>query len=151
MMTFMVPLTSPSTVFVDTSALLAVFDRSDQWHEKAEGYWTSSVVQSLPRPRILLTDFIIDEAATRIRSKVGHDKAVEAVRLLLGLVERGAFELLYINATRFKSAWEIFQEYPDQDFSFTDCTSFVVCQEEKVTVAFTFDADFKIYRINTVP
>jgi hypothetical protein len=139
------------TVFLDTSALLAVFDESDQWHERATNYWKTDIIQSLPRPRVVLTDFIIDEAATRIRRDVSHQKAVEAVNLLLEMKRRGAFEILAIDEVRFNAAWKIFVQYSDQDFSFTDCTSFVVCEELKVTRAFAFDSHFQTYRITTAP
>lgn len=147
----MPPLANRPTVFVDTSALLAIFDESDQWHEKATNYWKASIIQSHPKPRILLTDYVIDEAATLIRKRVNHSKAVAAVQLLLEMVERGAFEILFVNQGRFDAAWEIFKKYNDQDFSFTDCTSFAICEERKEIRAFAFDSHFQTYGIPTEP
>lgn len=147
----MTPLVNQPTVFVDTSALLAVFDKSDQWHEKAKDYWNASIIESHLKPRILLTDYVIDEAATLIRKRVNHSKAVEVVQLLLDMVERGAFEVLFLNQGRFDAAWEIFKKYNDQDFSFTDCTSFAIWEERREIRAFAFDSHFQTYGIPTEP
>ena len=39
-------------------------------------------------------------------------------------------------------AWELFKRYSDKQFSFTDCTSFVVMERFGLTYAFAFDDDF---------
>ena len=37
---------------------------------------------------------------------------------------------------------DIFERYDDKDFSFTDCVSFVVMQENGIKEAFAFDEHF---------
>ena len=86
----------PPIVFLDTSALAAVFDKSDQWHERAKTYWQVHVIDAVPRPKVVLSDYIIDELATHIRS-LGHARAVAAIELLLTMIGRGAFALVQID------------------------------------------------------
>lgn len=138
-------------IFIDTSALLAVFDASDQWHGAAANYWTSELINAPARPRVYVSDYILDEVATRTREKVGHNKAVEALDLLRELIASGAITLARIEAHRFDNAVGIFRKYDDQDFSFTDCTSFAVCSELGISQAFAFDSHFRTYGIQIAP
>jgi predicted nucleic acid-binding protein len=39
----------------------------------------------------------------------------------------------------------IYSKYIGQHFSITDCTCFVLMQENRIPAAFTFDDDYKIY------
>lgn len=138
-------------IFIDTSALLAVFDVSDQWHSAAAKYWTSELIDATGRPKVYISDYILDEAATRIRGKVGHGKAVEALDLLRKLIAVGTFDIARIDEGRFDNALNIFRRYDDQDFSFTDCTSFAVCSELGISKAFAFDSHFRTYGIQIAP
>ena len=42
-------------------------------------------------------------------------------------------------------AWEIFVQYEDKGFSFTDCTSFAIMERLKIDTAFVFDDHFIQY------
>ena len=42
-------------------------------------------------------------------------------------------------------AWEIFVQYEDKGFSFTDCTSFAIIERLKIDTAFAFDDHFIQY------
>lgn len=138
-------------IFIDTSALLAVFDASDQWHNAAAKYWTSELIDATERPKVYISDYILDEAATRIREKAGHKKAVAALDLLRMLIASGAITMARIEAHRFDSAVGIFRKCDGQDFSFTDCTSFAVCSELEISRAFAFDTHFRAYGIQIAP
>jgi len=47
-----------------------------------------------------------------------------------------------IDAARFHAAKVLFRRHADHDYSFTDCTSFAVMREQKLTEALTTDAHF---------
>lgn len=48
-------------------------------------------------------------------------------------------------------AWKIFEQYDDKDFSFTDCTSFAIMENENIQNAFTFDRHFTQYGFQIHP
>jgi len=48
-------------------------------------------------------------------------------------------------------AEEIFRQYKDQSFSFTDCTSFALCQAHNIRHVATVDSDFRIFGLLIVP
>ena len=48
-------------------------------------------------------------------------------------------------------AWQLFKRTRDQDFSFTDCTSFALMESLRLEQAFTFDRGFLRYGLEMVP
>jgi hypothetical protein len=50
--------------------------------------------------------------------------------------------IVHITEELEEEAWKLFKQYTDKDFSFTDCTSFVVMRQFNLTEAFTNDHHF---------
>jgi hypothetical protein len=48
-----------------------------------------------------------------------------------------------VSGEDFVRAWEVFQQYKDKEWSFTDCTSKVVMERLSITQAFAFDVHFE--------
>lgn len=132
-------------VFVDTSAWRAFMDSSDQYYKQA--------VQSMKafaqgKVRLVTSDYVFDETITGLRFHVGHEKAVEAGRLMLG---SKSIWVADITPELRHDAWQLFSKFSDQEFSFTDCTSFALMRSLKIGRAFTFDHHFKIMRFGIEP
>ena len=123
-------------VFVDSSGLYALADHRDPARSRAE----RCVRQLLSAGRMLiLTDYIVDEACTLAKTRAGGHGAMR----LLDIVERSnAFRLLWIGGERFEAAKIFFRKHSDHDYSFTDCTSFVVMHELEIRKALTTDRHF---------
>jgi len=120
-------------VFADTSAWFALKDADDVNHSSA----TRFIGQ---RPYLITTNYVIDETITLVRAHLGHRDAVElGERLWRG--ELAA--IVWVTREDEQAAWELFKRYDDKEFSFTDCTSFVVMRRLGITHAFTFDEDFE--------
>ncbi len=90
------------------------------------------------------TDFVLDETLTLIRYHLSNAAAVQFWYLLWDLVDGGLVRLVQIGATEERASWEIFETYADQDFSFTDCTSFAVMRDLGLTHVFSADHHFAI-------
>lgn len=132
-------------VLVDTSAFHALENRGDLLeHQTAK-----RVAEKLEADAALLvtTDYILDETYTLLRSVLGHKVAVAFGHE----VQKGGIEIVQVDERIQKEAWEIFERYADKDFSFTDCTSFVVMKRGKIQIAFTFDRHFQQYGFQTLP
>jgi predicted nucleic acid-binding protein len=125
-------------VFVDTAAWRAIVDRRDAKHTVAG----TEMKRLIEEGRVLVTsDYVIDEACTLIRARVGMHAALR----FLDLLDRTrAMTLAWIGPDRFEAARQLFRKHPDQAFSFTDCTSFVVMEELGIRDALTTDPDFRI-------
>ena len=59
-------------VLVDTSALLALAFPDDRHHQAAVAF-----VRAHPQARLVLTELILAEVATRIRARAGAPRAVD--------------------------------------------------------------------------
>jgi len=123
-------------VFVDTAGLYALADHRDPARRAAE----SSVLQLMRSGgKLILTDYIIDEATTLARVRAGTRGALG----LLEIAERSeGFLFEWIGADRFETAKAYFRKHADHSYSFTDCTSFVVMRELGLTEALTTDHHF---------
>ena len=123
-------------IFVDTGAWLALSDKQDQFHGRA-----LEVRARIEKEKIELitSDFIFDESLTFIRYRVSHDAAV-----LFGssLFHSSIVTMVSVDRDLLLQAFALFRKYQDQDFSLTDCTSFVLMKRLKLTTCFTFDSHF---------
>lgn len=122
--------------FVDTSALIALADRSDGHHKKAATY-----LGSIPttKRKLVTTDYILDETFTRLRFTIGLPGTV---RFGEAIMRSALYTIVQVDGRVRREAWEWFKRYQDKDFSFTDCTSFVVMRALQLEEAFAFDEHF---------
>ncbi|MBI3658952.1 type II toxin-antitoxin system VapC family toxin [Candidatus Acetothermia bacterium] len=133
------------SILVDTSAFHALQNTGDV----AEHETARAVAERLQADRTLLvtTDYILDETYTLLRSVLGHKPAVAFGKE----IQRGGIEIVQLDPPIQEEAWDIFERYSDKNFSYTDCTSFVVMRRAKIETAFTFDRHFQQYGFRTLP
>ena len=123
-------------LFVDTSGLYALADHRDPVRARAQRY---AAAKAASGSRFVVTDYILDEACTLAKARVGSYAALR----LLQLVEASAgFRMEWVGPDRFEAAKAYFRKHADHDYSFTDCTSFVVMQELRLRDALTTDHHF---------
>ncbi|MFH1029295.1 MAG: PIN domain-containing protein [Pseudomonadota bacterium] len=129
-------------IFVDTSAWYALVDSDDADHAAAVAFHTSNTTP------LVTTNAVFSETITLIRYRIGHDTA----RIFGQKLKESSFvRIAVVTPADEERAWEIFIKYRDQNFSFTDCTSFAVMQRMKINAAFTFDRHFKVMKFEVAP
>jgi predicted nucleic acid-binding protein len=121
-------------VFVDTGAWFAYFVRRDPDHAAAVQWITTN------RLPLLTTDFVLDELLTLLKLRESYSVAVAAGETLL---DKRVARMEQISAGDIVQAWEVFRQYQDKAWSFTDCTSKVVMERLGITHAFAFDTHFE--------
>jgi len=121
-------------VFVDTGAWFAYFVRRDPDHATAVAWVRGN------RQPLVTTDYIIDELLTLLKIRESHRVAAAAGEALL---QRNVARVERITEADFRVAWEVFRDYRDKGWSFTDCTSKAVMERLGITHAFAFDTDFE--------
>ena len=89
---------------------------------------------------LVTTDFVVDETLTLIRFRMGLP-AADAWWEQIDGSPRLRWER--VDSDRFAKGHGLFFRYRDKDLSFTDCTSFVVMRELKLTHAITTDRHFR--------
>ena len=99
----------------------------------------------------LTTNFILDETLTLICYHMSHQAAVDFWYRLQQLIQDGLVEFVRVDEADEAAAWQIFEQYADQDFSFTDRTSFAVMRNLALSQVFTADRHFSILGFTLVP
>ena len=119
-------------------------DRSDSHYNDAVAIYNNLIQQSA---QFLTTDYVIDETATHLRYKANHLIAVQFLDLIESSKVIGGLTVTEIDSLLFQEAERLFRQYDTAKLSFTDCTSFAVCQQYNISEAFAFDQDFIIIGI----
>ena len=120
-------------IFVDTSAWYARIVPSDPNHQKSVE-WTEKNTEPL-----ITTDFIIDEILTLLKAR----KQIDCAFALGEAFFQGDLTKIYfLSEEEIVIAWNIFHDFKDKDWSFTDCTSNVILRKLSIQKAFAFDQHF---------
>ena len=127
-------------VFVDTGGWIAMAVKRDRYHKRAATYYLKL---SEDKVRMVTSNHVLAETYTRIRYDDGHDKALQFNALIQEALKSGRLNLQWVTPAIHRDAWDIFEKYSDQDFSFVDCTSFAIAERIGVKEAFGFDDHFK--------
>ena len=94
------------------------------------------------RIRFLTSDDIVDEAVTLLRYDSSHQHAVRFLDLMARVQEIDVLQRVVVTAELFEAAVALFRQYDTATLSFTDCTSFVICDQLQIPEAFAFDQHF---------
>ena len=122
------------SVFVDTSAILALLNIEDINHAKALITWRSLIDDEVP---MISTIFVLSESFALVQSRLG----IEAVRSLHEVIRPYLFmewgdERLYLEAASAVLTTN------RRSLSLVDCSSFMIMRRLSISTAFAFDNHF---------
>ena len=123
--------------FVDTSGFYALLVKKDDCHVRACAILRTAAER---RTGFVTTDYVLDESATLLRAR-GHGHLVDQVFEIV--LSSKACRLAWMDPERFEQTRKFFTKHGDHDWSFTDCFSFQVMKEFRLSKALTKDAHFK--------
>ncbi len=107
-------------IFADTSFLIAFYNKKDDKHSSARLLIQKLIHRQTP-VSFIITDDIFDETLTTVMRQGGKNLAVDIARKIY---ESPSIKIIPINSEIFSLSYEMFTNYRDQMWSFTDCTSF---------------------------
>ena len=123
-------------VLIDTGAILALIDKSDDWHVVC-----TSIFSGLPLP--LLTS---EAVLTELFHMAGENQAKK--ESAWKLLRTGVIVLATIEHSELQHIDALMARYRDRPMDFADATLVYLAQRESLEVIFTVDqTDFSIYRI----
>jgi predicted nucleic acid-binding protein len=123
-------------VFVDSSGIIAAFDRRDAGHEVAAKAW-KRLAQG--RQALLTTQLVLAEVVTHLRRRASWEASRRVGEALLS--SRG-IETVGLDDDQLQAAWREFVRNPDPKLSLCDAASFVLMRERGIKRALTFDRHF---------
>ena len=124
-------------VFVDTVAWIALLNTSDELHAQARQVMGTL---RLKRARLITTEFVLLEVADALSAP--HIRS-QTVAFIDGLRKQPLLQIIPVSEELFAGGWELYRKRPDKEWGLTDCTSFVVMMESRITQAFTSDHHFE--------
>lgn len=126
-------------IFTDTGAFIALTDADDENHKAARTFYLTAKEK---RALLITTNFVICETMNYLRARVSHNSAV---LFRENIKKSDIINITAVTPLIEDAAFDIFKDYEDKDFSFTDCTSFAVMKSLKLRKAFAFDKHFGQY------
>ncbi|MDE2799397.1 MAG: type II toxin-antitoxin system VapC family toxin [Gemmatimonadota bacterium] len=134
-------------IFVDSGAWIALLNQRDQYHDDAVVIYNGLKQQ---RAQLLTTDYVIDETATWLKYRANHQVAVQFLDLVESVEKTGVLTVAEIDNSLFQEAKKLFRQYDSVQLSFTDCTSFAVCQKHNISETYAFDDHFAMMGITVL-
>lgn len=131
------------TVFVDTSAFLAVFNRDDQFHPAASEQWRRFVDED---EQLICNNYVLVETIALLQRRFGLD----AVRSL----EENALRLVatrWLDEADHREAVTTMLAANRRQLSLVDSSAMVTMRYLGIKQIFTFDAHFEDYGFERLP
>jgi uncharacterized protein len=116
-------------IIADTSALIAIFFKSEKHHRSVITY-----LQDNSASEIVIIETVFAEFVTWTRARVSIPASIE-----LGNLIRSEHEYIPMNDFDHSSTWEIFQQYDDKEWSYTDCSILVMANKLEIPIVLGFD------------
>ena len=116
-------------MIVDTSAILAFFDRDEPDHEAL-----TAVLSQSSEP-LVVSPYVVAEVAYLIGTRLGVAAEIAALRELAG----GAWELASIDSTDLMGTVPIIERYADHAIGVADASNVVLADRYQTTTIATLD------------
>jgi uncharacterized protein len=121
-------------VFADAFYFVALLNRADQYHTQA-----TSAARQL-HGEIVTTEWVLTEVADALAESASRRSVVPFIR---DLAQDPRVKIVRAAAGWFELGLRLYEQRPDKDWPLTDCISFAVMTEEKLTEALTGDHHFE--------
>lgn len=131
------------SLFVDTSALLALLDDEQPGHRAVAAEWRRAVESGR---LLLISNYIEVESLALVQRRIGVEGVRALVEVFLPLMTT-----LYISERIHRAALAALLVAGRRRLSFVDCVSFELMRERGIRDALTLDADFEQQGFRVIP
>jgi uncharacterized protein len=131
------------SVFVDTSAMYAVFDSSDRGHEVAGRQWHDLTQADVP---LHTSNYVVVQLSTLLQMRLGVSAAEALSTYVLPWLH-----VVWVDAAMHDKAMAGVLAARRRDLSLVDCTSFAIVRSLGLRKVFTFDPHFTEQGFEVLP
>ena len=124
-------------VFVDTTAWLALANKSDSLHLPAVELNQDFLARGV---HYVTTDAVLTEVANALaRPPLRYT----AIRFLDAVLSSRRVTSLPVDRHLFARGWQLYKDRPDKEWGLTDCIGSIAMAEEEIREAFVYDRHFQ--------
>ncbi|MDJ0578441.1 nucleic acid-binding protein [Crocosphaera sp.] len=124
-------------VFADTGYWIAMINKKDSLHQKAR-----QVTLEMNPIKIITSEMILSELLDSF-SKQGLFLKQATVNLINRSYDNPNIDIIQQNPQLFKQALNLYNQRLDQQWSHTDCSSFIIMQNYQIREALAYDKHFE--------
>ncbi len=125
------------TFFVDTGYWVAIVNPADQLYQKAR-----LITKQLAPFKIVTSEMIFNELLNTF-SKQGTFLKQVAIKLVNQSYNNPNLEIIAQNTDLFKQSLKLYEQRLDQNWSHTDCSSFIIMKQKGILEALAYDKHFE--------
>lgn len=126
---------------IDTSAVVALFDPSDQFHDEARDLYLAAE----------LVWYTLNVTAHETFTRIRYDKGLPTALERFDFLRNGRFHVLTFDEDDEKRARHLLERYQDQAVSFHDALCAVAMLRAGIYKIFSFDSDFWALGFEVIP
>jgi predicted nucleic acid-binding protein len=130
-------------IFMDTSALIALADDQDKFHNEAKQQWRAILEN---QDALICNNYAVLETISLFQRRFGMEYIHALQTEILSLLE-----LHWIDESQHQGALEQFLQNNRRDLSLVDCSSFSTMRHLGLKTVFTFDNHFREQGFNVIP
>jgi uncharacterized protein len=135
-------LNNQEKIYTDTSAFYALIDRADPYHKVASTLW----MELMDNNFILITNnYVVSETMKLLQKRIGFKAAKLWHRDILSVIE-----VLWVNESIYKQAYELWLNLGRIPLDIVDCTSYVTMHQHQIEKAFCFKKHFIIHGFDLI-
>ncbi len=125
------------TVFADATYWLALLNPNDQLHQRA-----IAVSSRLGSCRVVTSEMTLSELLNGLsgRGSLLREKAIQTVK---SLSDNPNVEVVPQTSRQFRRASDRYGSAVDKEWGITDCSSFDIMEEKRISEALTYDHHFE--------
>jgi predicted nucleic acid-binding protein len=132
-----------STIFVDTSAFLAILDADDDFHAEAKRVWGEMLSSGSP---LVTSNYILVETFALVQNRLG----LQAIKVFQEDIVP-LFSIRWVDSAIHSAATDALLTANRKKLSLVDCISFEVMRHTAIKCVFTFDTHFKQQGFDCIP
>lgn len=131
------------SIFIESSAFVALNDSSDILHDQAD-----AISESLYNKQVtfLTGTNVLLEVVTLLSQRASHKEAVA----FLELIRNSSTTIIHPDEELILKAEELFKQQTSKNVSYSDCVSFAMMRERHVNIVFSFDHGYKKNGFNLI-